>query len=314
MENHEWPPSLEQFDQSMRLGWGSRVWMIAAEHVIDHDLLRPIGDLDFQAYLPMAFPKLPFELASIGFGDVDAALKFVTQWGLLGFPNNRLRGGLKLENVMHPLQADGTPLFKNGLSSFDGEPLEFIWLHARQIRTVLHLAKAVQDQDVDALAEAQANMRSDANPTCRYYQVIPRDYMWFYLVGYSRGGITLHQDGPQAALSIIGSVLSRNLKGIEIGVESRGSAEMGLSGLGRTIRWDALIQVIYWHLFNHIVEGGHPLAICRECGSYYVRTDARQQFCPATELDRSEAKIGLRNRAQSQCALRFRMKKLKRGE
>lgn len=50
--------------------------MIAAEHEIDGDLVKPEGDLDYQIYLPMAFSKLPFELAAVEFGDTDSALKF----------------------------------------------------------------------------------------------------------------------------------------------------------------------------------------------------------------------------------------------
>ncbi len=69
-----------------------------------------------------------------------------------------------------------------------------------------------------------------------------------------------------------------------------------------------LIEAIWCHLAN-LVTSRTSIAICKECGSYYERTDKRSQFCPAPEDHKLQARYGNRNRAVSLCAARNRTRR-----
>ena len=122
----------------------------------------------------------------------------------------------------------------------------------------------------------------------------------------------------ELALDAIAKTLSGNLEGIHPTVVTQVPAERAsqrslLSRLRRTFRWRALVEVAYWHLWN-LIDRGRPLATCQECGAFFERTDARQQFCPPPADEIQEARSGLRSRSQSKCGLRHRMRKLRRSE
>jgi len=154
-----------------------------------------------------------------------------------------------------------------------GEPLGFIWHEAKNIR--------------DLLAKIRALQYPDPNRS---------------------------QDEEEKDLREIQLVLSGRLRGIHPSLEMRDAeAPTGepLSRLRRAFDWDVLLQVVYWHIWN-LIEGGHPLAVCQECGELFSQFDSRQRFCPAPEEEVEEVRAGMRTRAQSKCGLRYRQEKLRK--
>lgn len=280
--------------ESQRLGLGGQAWGVAAAYEIDHDVILPVGDE--RLYFPMGRPRLPFELAKISGGNEGAAVAFARKWGLLG----------------HWALVDSK-------DRVGGDPLEFVLGHAYVIRNVLTLIDGLRRGDPDSVSWAIGETFpeepiSRRNPNSRYPA-------WRWLLG-ARPIVTLMIDDgateEDLALRAIANTLSGNLKGIHPAVVTQVPAEgtsrqSPISRLRRTFRWRALVEVAYWHLWN-LIERGRPLAICQECGGFFERTDARQQFCPPPEDEVQEARTGLRSRSQSKCGLRHRMRKLRRGE
>jgi hypothetical protein len=65
--------------------------------------------------------------------------------------------------------------------------------------------------------------------------------------------------------------------------------------------WDALISVVYRHIFETMASG--EVEDCSECHTPFIRTDGRQRFCPPVPPAR-----------ESHCAMRFhKREQRKRG-
>ena len=269
-------------------------------------------------YYPMAYPRLPFELAQVGYGDTDSTLEFVHKWGLLGY------------NVLFPESER-----RSDAGWYNDDPTDFIWAHAHTVRSVLALYSALRRDDATELAEA---MKALAQPSHfpDYPEDVPdhvRDAPWWahgegialfdprYWVpefGYVRS-VPPPGYGPEEVVAeTIAEFISGNLPGIRPIVNLRdpvwmtgpqgGSAARPLSRLRTMYLFDALVQAVWWHLAN-FVSGERDLAKCRECGHYFERTDKRQEFCPPPEEHALQARHGQRARAVSLCASRNRTRR-----
>jgi hypothetical protein len=96
-------------------------------------------------YYPMAYPRLPFELVRVDFGDKDTALNFVHKWGMLGY------------EILLP-ESERTAAY----GWYNDDPLEFIWCQGYTVRHVLTLYEALCHDDSGELANA---MTAIAEPT-----------------------------------------------------------------------------------------------------------------------------------------------------
>ena len=77
---------------------------------------------------PFVFPELPARLADVEDGDEDGTLAFVQEWGLLGYS----------ELFTSRASAAQRAEFDSSYGQW-GDPLDWIWAHARTVRILLKL-------------------------------------------------------------------------------------------------------------------------------------------------------------------------------
>ena len=277
---------LEQAD-SISAGMNAQLWPIYDGYVIDGDAIRPRGNATF--YFPMSAQRLPFELAKIPAADQDAAIRFVSQWGLLG------RAALV------------------GQQAHRGEDtLPFIWGHALTIRNVLHLYKALhggRQMAIDAAVKEIVRQMPKGEDSEELIQC------WARMEG-ARGIVSAELkplSSEDLALKIIADSITKNLEGTHpvINTHTLGDDEIHESKITRlefSFRHTALVECAYWRLAMLLSTKG-VVAQCVGCGGFFERTDKRQKFCPPTEQEVNEARYGRRKRPQSKCGLRDRTKR-----
>jgi hypothetical protein len=270
-------------------------------------IVKAVGVDRPRTYHPMAYSRLPFELAKVNFEDEAGALAFVHQWGLLGYD----------------LLIDQSEQIRLG------DPLEFIWWHARAIRNLMKLYDALGRNDpkrirvalegVTILIGADRPQRATGRHSGPARIIRGRAFE-----GISGGNKKLiyfdfadYQDQPDYhddkmhAVNLITTVIQWNISGIESTLYSRAyrfDDESALDSLFMGFMFGSLIEGIWWHLARYVAGQG-DIAICKGCDHYFERTDKRQQFCPPPEEHVLEAQHGIRQRAQSLCANRYRLKK-----
>lgn len=235
-------------------------------------------------YYPMAFPSLPFELAKVEYGDKDGALTFVRKWGLLGV--DRLQDA--------PEKAH-----------FGGDPLEFIWPHAYTIQNMLRLHDGLQSNDFSKLNTAWQRF---INPDVIIFEGDEGEQAgktWFacgsgiepYL-GYDnlKGHRSSIEEGLHFAeglpvVNAISEIVSSNIAGIRQAVyvnpgisedSSEARVKQSRPWLSQRYQVDTLVEAIWSHLAN-LVTSRSSIALCKECGAYFERSDKRQLFCPPPE-------------------------------
>ena len=223
-------------------------------------------------YYPTLRPTLPFELAKVPDGDHEAALRFVKEWGFLGYQEHYLR-------------------------NFD--PLWFIWGHAATVRTVLSLWKALKHTAEGALDRAVNNLRQnlgnmeeppapipqwirgciEADPEWPGWEPnVAPPYSWWMLSGNQLwacetelGANGLSADDQVAeALQVIRETVSDNLRGANsvietetpISLHQRPTTELAGPSFIWTIECKRLVDVVYWHLANLLVQGD-PVRRCK---------------------------------------------------
>lgn len=244
-------------------------------------------------YLPLAYSSLPFELSKVEYGNKESALTFVHKWGFLGF--NWMSGP---EKVWH------------------GEPLGFIWLHAKAMRDILAIFQALQDEDEDALIialDACAPVIENPDKDLTIYRnaslIVGANATAGYTVTHLKGKPTA------AGISILTRVISDNIQDIHAVMYptdyGRDSGRVALDGLVLGFDFDTLVEAIWWHL-GSVVSGRSTILKCKECGYYFKQEHRRQVFCPVEDWkkDATEPRV----RPQSACASRFHSRKTRRNK
>ena len=243
--------------------------------------------------------SIPFELSKVEFSDRDSALRFVRRRGLLGYSGHR---------------------------DLLGDSFEFIWWHAQTIRRIPGVYDALQSGSAGELTEALDVMAPITNKYGFDLRVGPYISM-ISVVEYRGGGGSLGASplGPSntalnnslhdknTALDLISRVLSDNI-GQPYAMVHRNGAEYlfddsapPIESLARSFIFESLSECAWWHLADFIVDRGR-LGRCRGCNSYFRRTDARQEFCPAPD-GQTHRRKGIQAQATSLCASNYRMQK-----
>jgi hypothetical protein len=311
---------MAQVPEASRRGMNSQLWQVAEGYEIgSHEMVGPVvqpaGEVHHW-YLPMAHPNLPEELAKVG--DEKSSLKFARRYGLLGYPAN---SHLTFQRQGDKLQSCGTPI--------PGDPVEVVLIHARQVRWVLGLAAALQMDDMEGLIELMGQIM-DPKAWASFPHFVSskskaseKAWRFFSLkdsgIGFPQSDVPGASSDEQVlkfnALSFIEQVLSSNIQRIHLDVGIRESSQVGehsygLENLRREFRWRSLLDVVYYHLHQQVVEANNPLRTCKECGNFFVQTHGKQQFCPPSEeqIRQAKEKDSGRVRAQSLCGLRFRLR------
>jgi hypothetical protein len=281
----------EEARESQRLGLGLQFWPVHRNYKVDDDgVIRPVED-DELLYLPMAKPALPFELAKVAPGDEAAALRFVGAWGLLG------------HQLLVPRERWG------------GDALQFLWGHASTVKALLKLLHAIEQGDAEALAGGPITpaliTRSSKTP-------VPALTYWSgaqcivdsFVDGRSPAEAAASPQPLNAAYYFVAEILSKNLASIHPSISRSRDTDGRSIALRRSFRWRNLLDVVYWHVWNRVESKNRPLAICKECDGLFIRTDARQLFCPPPEAGIQPVRAGVR--AQSLCGLKYHQREMRK--
>lgn len=256
---------VQEANDSIRRG-SSRQWEVRAKYEVAHGVLRAVGGVRHD-YSPLAYPEIVGEIAKLHEGDERRLLAFARRWGLLGYPPQLGQG----------------------------DPLPWIWAHARGIRMVLELQFYLQEGDFCGLGQfLDSYPRPDAGP------LAPEETILLSTGGPS--GIVEQRvfwvvtTPSHTAREVIAAIINPNLRELEYQVGSTTEGE----GLHRVLDFLSLMFAAYWHLAE-VVTGSRALVRCQECRALFAQTDKRQRFCPPPP--------NWMGRRDSPCASRFRKRR-----
>ncbi len=282
-------------------------------------------------YRPMEHPGLPFELMKVQNGDVKAAQRFVSRFGGLGHHEIRLAeimramGGQSIRQA----EAEGGQSIRqagtrgealpgvdrqNPIDTRPLEPLEFIWSHATQLRLLFSTYEALKADD-EAVVQRVVQEFTTTEPLVEdrklYIQTwlsrgIEHGEPLYDLIGATAEYMEEWGNRLLASKWLM-SVCTSNLTDFTPIVDYVDQPARFVV----SYKWAFLLNVVYWHAAAVFTRSGE-IAICRECGHSFEKTDRRQQFCPPDLEQREEYRFGLRSRAQSRCAMRYRARKSRR--
>ncbi len=229
-----------------------------------------IGESDKQSfYYPFESPELPGRLADVEDGDEDSALAFVQRWGLLGFS----------ELYTSQATAQQRAKFEADFGEW-GDPLDWIWAHARNARILVKLISLLKGGDLEPITGYLDRLMAETPPPLQ-------GSMLTYASGTSTSmamGFGQAIDGPiQAAASIVRNIINANVvKHVspQLAIYDR---ETG--GMARSHTASALLPVIYTHLMEaEIGTRGYYQCAYRNCQRWWPvnqqRRGPRSQYCP----------------------------------
>jgi hypothetical protein len=246
-------------------------------------------------YFASSIPNVLHDLSGISWGDEDAVLAFVRQWGLLG--SQEIMRWDFLGQSIFPLTPDDGALqaaFKLHMEKLNAvsrgqahDRLAWIWAHAQGVRLALayldHCQTGNPQSIRDMLSSAKATEDSVDPNFGTGHRVRP-----IRLPNPRKRHLNMDEVGRVAMV-----VLNLNLRGV--------SRRVGLAAdtgkpLGPTFLFPSLLNHVYWHLANAF-EGGIDLAKCEECGKWFAQTHRSQRFCPPPPgIEKS--RCGSRNRTR----------------
>jgi hypothetical protein len=261
-------PDIDNLKDSVDLerGWGlkggfSQTWSIQ-KCEIESGLLVPKGRGYTESYYPSVHCGIPGRLAAVTEGDERAVLKFSQEYGHLGY------GQLASRQCWRP-----------------GDPLNWIWAHARTLRLCFVLAEQIEVGRKERLLETfgviqggKVRSGSDFEPRVRVAirsEIIP-------LSRFVRGEL---RDVLGAAQLILQVLLSENTKGVHrvLAVDEDDSR--------RTVNqlmYAALIEVAYWQLQDAVIARRIKRCKFEACGSHFIQKHGRQEFCPPYRDDKTK--------------------------
>jgi hypothetical protein len=265
------PPRGEQTD-AVALGV-PRLELLAAEYSVQDGVLVERGP-HLRAYLPALKPQLATDLAKVRDGDGEDAVRFARNWGLLGYRRMVLRA-----RELAPERRDEL------LAHSPGDPLPWVWAHARGVRICLELLDYLQLEDDGGLEHYIGPLQNMSITFGNRYTTA--------VVGHWGD-----DDAQQIARWFVSDIVTSNLAGFRLELTT---------DFAITQRFDALCDVVYWHLAalaNRSVdrEVRRALRRCDECGAFYTRTDPRQRFCPPAPAEPGN---------ESRCAKKARARRLR---
>lgn len=279
-------------NESMLKGSGEG-WSLYDEYIIrDGNLLPKAWHPDHlnpkdgrKLYFPFGMPEILTEFYKLQEGDEEELLKFTHTYGFLGY-----------WRFLEPTPPEGQPWLS-------AEPLEWIWWHHRTVRMALDLIEAVKSKDDDVLTRCfnRYGVLKQENEILVYrFQYAARGRV------YDRGrdSEAHNAEGVESAAEflakwIVLSIINENTTTIR-----RKVFHLPGRPLWASYTFDALIEVIYWHLME-IVDGGRQIRRCKYCKTFFIATNAKKEFCPPPAYSVSQRK-------QSLCGAKYHMQNQRR--
>jgi hypothetical protein len=275
----------EELELNRRLMF-SRLWVVRERYEVVNGVLVASGKAK-RVYAPAVHPELPGEIAKLRREDPEALVRFAEMYGALGY-----------ESLASLEKRRG------------GDPLPWVWAHARQLHRCLALARALQRRDsrpIYALLDELGKEREEVHGA-----QIKRVIRSF--------GPQFKGDERAAVREILSALITKNLArvGLRLTNVAKAVGELGAGSVGSRhaapafrlfLAFDALIEVAYLYLANTLAGGRIQRCASPRCGAFFVQTDARQRYCPSFPFS-TESACALRER---QIAFQERNRKMKRG-
>ena len=251
-------------------------WDVYHDYKVEDSWLRPVGS-PLVSYRPLYTPQLVTAIGRLYGADDDSVLDFARRWGHLGW--SRVNGDG--ESDLHP-----------------GDPLWWIRSHARGIALCLDVIYLDRQRDWASLPKV-LDKYSSGTPAAIAY-------------GTGEGATELClQDltSPRVvAHKVLTTIITENLRGIDPVLDSV-ERVVGAPTFSLSCRAESPIQAAYWPLAQ-LALGNLELARCEECGDYFVRTDARESFCPPSKRGVEALLLFAKGRRlTSRCAQRVRARR-----
>lgn len=262
-------PPFDPHDEyaSSRRQLATQAWPVAPDYAIADGHVRPLYQVLGPAaadgrtyYWPFGRPELPAEFAKVADERDATLLEFVRRYGLLG----------------------------SDPSSPAGDPLRWVFAHARNV----HLALAIADASSDRSAAAD---RQIADVLDRF-AVATDDGTWIVV----RGG-----DGPasriprgdmqhprELARRVLAEAITPNLARVHRVLFAEPSQTFGeivfrkpepRTPSGLSLEWSSpdLMGVVYWHLAEAVLGNRVRRCAYDKCRRPFVASNERMKFCPA---------------------------------
>jgi CGNR zinc finger len=250
--------------------------------------LRPKSLTLVRRYAPARHPEILGELAKLPRGDVDALLRFARLYGTLGYqafiPREVWARG------------DGIPV---------GDPLVWIWMHARTLLICLELSHLLQEGDVASLRTYLRSMRLTDQDKEEWGAIHASASSWVrdnkppialvaiqgrFTIREWMGSVASDQDVKDLAREIRRSLINDNIAGIHRTLLDDGKKD--------SLFWEfkALIEMAYWHLANAVDGRRFQRCEADDCGALFVQTDPRQRYCPPLFGQKQESRCAVRRR------------------
>lgn len=258
-------------------------WPVETDYTISGDWLIPSGQARSTYTLIDAVitGNGPGEFAKLRRGDEGSLLRFVRTWGLLG--HQQIGSGFDYAKFSE----------QPGVRR-DGEPLDWIWGHSENVRTVLELSERISNgreervssylEEVFRRGEGQGLLDEDGRVT--------GGLMFYRLAANAPVLHPLLRTDQLSAEEVVAIILNFNL--------TQTMHQIRTAPLRLEPQVPSLLQAIYWHLAR-IVTSERPdrrLTRCEECGNLFEVRDERQRFCPppSHQLGTTGSVCGARNR------------------
>jgi hypothetical protein len=286
-------------------------WPVYEDYVIIDGSLCWHGEPTY-SYAPMVHKEIPSELARLKRGDEAGVLQFARTYGSLGY-----------QKFLPPAPGLWKPI---------GDPLRWIWAHAETIRFCLEVSELLQQDDLHKLKNvlrAQHITPEDIEELCEPEQV--EELKYTLCVAQSDAGwvgrkffstmLVAERDKVRLAWGELpnrkactklkrmnyltryfrNGIINANIQGV---VRSLSVTPRPTIKERSYWRFTTLIETAYWHLAD-MVDGG-TVKRCEGCHGVFIRTDARQLFCPPPYNH------GSSTRPHSRCGTRKRVTELRR--
>ena len=243
-------------------------WVVHRDYSVVDGLLVPHGGIT-RKYFPAGTPDIIQRFQKLAMShdtDPDGAIvSFARQWGHLG----------------HDEFFSHEPEKKR-----DGDPVEWIVNHSRDVNMVLllvQLARAGDENQISNLLEPIYSFLYGApDPDQETFEMFGRPGIFWtkdrveeYSEQLQLADGMNRPNSSRHAISIAVGIISKHVSNIKM------SASVDEDGLGihQWFTFEALVDVIWWHTLE-LTTGSISPRLCPGCGSIFKPTRSNQIYCP----------------------------------
>jgi hypothetical protein len=254
-----WPDEAEL--QSAELGGSSQLWEVSEAYSVENGVVVATGKRAHRSYAPLAHRELPGRLAEVS-GETEA-IEFCRRWGLLGYARLYLRqSGVAQKRARAFLSNMGW-----------GDPLEWMYAHARTVRMLLELIRQRKDT-------SSAGLKSSID------SIVTEGSMFSYAQLHETDksvGLFGLENPLDVAAHIVVSVINQNLVPIHRRYQAASSPAPGT--VVRNDSYGTLLVAVYAHLAD-AMDGHAEYYQCgyRRCVRWWPREEEvrgpKRRYCP----------------------------------